>query len=631
MDAQQTENIVEVQNVSMRFNLSREKVDNLKEYVVKMLKRQLLFDEFYALRNVSFTVKRGEPFAIIGENGCGKSTLLKVISGIFYPTKGSVTVRGSVAPLIELGAGFDMDLTARENIFLNGAVLGYDTAFMESKYQEIMDFAELWDFADVPVKNFSSGMVARLGFSIATMVVPDILIVDEILAVGDFLFQQKCERKMQEMIDAGATLIFVSHSSDQVKKLCKRAVWLKRGVVQMIGDAGEVTDAYIHDMETGGHGLVSVAESEAAAQEIAPQRPPVPTPPKKEYPFLNFLRVLALAMVVWDHLGPFRNPDWRLGQLVENTLNRPLGIVQSFGGFGVILFFLVSGYLLAAGGGGGRLAFGVKRVLRIFPPLILSFASFYLFQYLVSLVTGPTWWAQFSPRQWVMGATLANYFVGVPDVINGTTWFLFPTLLFYLLGFLFYPWIRCHPFAVAVAMEAVLAGGYCAALWLPLPDAARNVIELSWYVAFPVCGMLLYYLKEGKIGFWSFAVLGAVDYLLLLKGIAFFKPDYYEQSPYLISFAYAFLLFAVAMLLDEKLRPNTLVDGVAELSFSVYLTHMTYGSLAMTLLAPRTGYTAAFLLTLVFVFLVAALHYRLVEKPAATLSRRLLQILKGDP
>lgn len=251
-DADPSLPIVEVDDVSMRFNLSKEKVDNLKEYVVKALKHQLMFNEFYALRGVTFSVRKGDSFAIIGENGSGKSTLLKVISGIFYPTSGSVTVCGRVAPLIELGAGFDANLTARENIFLNGAVLGYDTPFMTSKFDEIMDFAELWDFVDVPVKNFSSGMVARLGFSIATMVVPDVLIVDETLSVGDFMFQQKCERKIQQMLDTGTTLIFVSHSSDQVKKLCKQAVWLSHGVVQRIGDATEVSDAYIRAMEAKG-------------------------------------------------------------------------------------------------------------------------------------------------------------------------------------------------------------------------------------------------------------------------------------------------------------------------------------------------------------------------------------------
>lgn len=235
-----------VRDVSMRFNLAKEHVDSLKEYVVKLLKRQLMFEEFYALRDISFEIKKGESFAIIGANGSGKSTLLKVISGIFAPTAGSVSTEGTIVPLIELGAGFDMDLTARENIFLNGAVLGYEKKFMEQKYDEIVAFSQLEHFIDVPVKNFSSGMAARLGFAIATMVVPDILIVDEVLSVGDFEFQQRCERRIREMLENGTTLIFVSHSIDQVKKLCKKAIWIKNGEMQMVGDTQAVCEAYLN-------------------------------------------------------------------------------------------------------------------------------------------------------------------------------------------------------------------------------------------------------------------------------------------------------------------------------------------------------------------------------------------------
>lgn len=251
---------IEIDNVSMRFNLAREKVDSLKEYFIRMCKGNLQFDEFYALRYVSFSVKKGEAFAIVGENGCGKSTLLKIIAGVFYPTMGSVETSGTIAPLIELGAGFDPELTARENIFLNGAVLGYSKKFMQGQVDQILDFSELEGFSNVPIKNFSSGMVARLGFSIATMVVPDILIVDEILSVGDFMFQQKCEKRMREMMDQGCTLLFVSHSAKQVKSLCDKAIWLKKGVTQMIGNSGTVCDAYISDMESGGSGLISVEE-----------------------------------------------------------------------------------------------------------------------------------------------------------------------------------------------------------------------------------------------------------------------------------------------------------------------------------------------------------------------------------
>lgn len=236
--------IIEVKNVSMRFNLATEKTDTIKEYFVKLLKGQLMFNEFYALKDVSLTVNRGEAVALIGANGSGKSTLLKCIAGVLYPTTGSIEVRGSIAPLIELGAGFDPDLTARENIYLNGAVLGHDRKFMDEHFNSIVDFAELWEFIDVPVKNFSSGMVARLGFAIATEVSADILVVDEILAVGDFRFQQKCKERMADMMKGGTTLLFVSHSEEQVKELCQKAVWLKQGTIVCYADVVEALARY---------------------------------------------------------------------------------------------------------------------------------------------------------------------------------------------------------------------------------------------------------------------------------------------------------------------------------------------------------------------------------------------------
>jgi len=236
--------IIEVNDVTMRFNLSKEKIDSLKEYFIKLAKRQLKFDEFFALKDVSFFIQKGEVFGIIGLNGSGKSTLLKVISGIYTPTKGSATVRGTIAPLIELGAGFDMDLTARENIFLNGTVLGFSKKFLESKFNEIVDFAELWEFVDVPLKNYSSGMVARIGFAIATITKPEILIVDEILSVGDFLFQKKCEERIQALMQEGTTVIIVSHTIAQIEKLCDRVLWLEKGHIKMLGDTQTVCETY---------------------------------------------------------------------------------------------------------------------------------------------------------------------------------------------------------------------------------------------------------------------------------------------------------------------------------------------------------------------------------------------------
>lgn len=240
--------MISVKNVSMVFNLASERVDSLKEYVLKVLKKELMIQEFYALRDINLEIKPGEAVALIGANGSGKSTLLKVVAGVLHPTKGSAQVNGSIAPMIELGAGFDMELTARENVFLNGAVLGYDRKFMEEHFNSIIDFAELWDFVDVPVKNYSSGMVTRLGFAIATEVRADVLIVDEVLAVGDFRFQEKCKKRMAEMMSGGTTLLFVSHSTKQVRELCQKAVWLKKGRVQMIGEVNEVCDSYEADV-----------------------------------------------------------------------------------------------------------------------------------------------------------------------------------------------------------------------------------------------------------------------------------------------------------------------------------------------------------------------------------------------
>ena len=241
--------MIDVDHVTIRFNMASQKIDNLKEYVVKLLKRELLFQEFLAVKDVSFQVKAGEAWGLIGTNGSGKSTMLKAISGILKPYKGSITVNGQVAPLIELGAGFDQEMTARENIFLNGCVLGHSEKFMKEHFDEIVDFAEIHQFLDSPLKNFSSGMRARLGFSIATMVKPDILIVDEILAVGDYKFRQKCEKRMNEMLSGGTTLLYVSHSIEEVRRLCDHALWIDKGVARMQGEVTEVCDAYMAEMK----------------------------------------------------------------------------------------------------------------------------------------------------------------------------------------------------------------------------------------------------------------------------------------------------------------------------------------------------------------------------------------------
>lgn len=236
--------IISVEHVSMRFSLASEKVTSFKEYVIKTAKKQLSYGEFWALKDVSFSVNKGDALGLIGLNGSGKSTMLKVIAGVLKPTKGSVTVRGSVAPLIELGAGFDYDLTAEENVYLNGALLGYPRAEMEKHYNDIVEFSELHDFMNVPVKNFSSGMISRLAFSIATIGIPDILIVDEVLSVGDFRFQKKCKNRIKNMLDKGTTLLFVSHSIEQVEELCNKVVWLDKGNLKMAGESRNIAEIY---------------------------------------------------------------------------------------------------------------------------------------------------------------------------------------------------------------------------------------------------------------------------------------------------------------------------------------------------------------------------------------------------
>lgn len=236
--------MIDINDVSIRFNLERERVNSLKEYLIRTIKGTIEYDEFWALKHINLQIEKGDSVGFVGLNGSGKSTLLKVIAGVLKPTVGSVKIYGSIAPLIELGAGFDFDLTAKENVFLNGSILGYSRKMMMEYYDDIVEFSELEDFMDVPVKNFSSGMLSRLAFAIATIGKPDILIVDEVLSVGDFRFQQKCEQRIQNMIGSDTTVLFVSHSIEQVKKICKRAVWLEKGNIKLIGTSEEVGNQY---------------------------------------------------------------------------------------------------------------------------------------------------------------------------------------------------------------------------------------------------------------------------------------------------------------------------------------------------------------------------------------------------
>lgn len=237
--------MIEVNDVTMRFRMNSDRILSLKEFVTTALRGKLEYQEFTALDHVSFRVERGETLGLIGRNGAGKSTMLKVISGILKPTAGSVACRGNVVPMLELGSGFDMDLTGRENIFLNGAILGYSEAFLLEKYDEIVEFSELGDFIGTPIRNYSSGMLARLAFSIATVVKPEILIVDEILSVGDAQFQEKSKARMLELMGGGTTVLFVSHNIEQIREMCNRVIWLEHGQMKMLGKADEVCDAYI--------------------------------------------------------------------------------------------------------------------------------------------------------------------------------------------------------------------------------------------------------------------------------------------------------------------------------------------------------------------------------------------------
>ncbi len=236
--------MIEINNISVKFRIYHDRIQSLKEFFVAKIKGKLKYEDFWALKNISFSVKKGEVIGIIGRNGAGKSTLLKVISGILAPTEGNANIFGNIVPMLELGSGFDMDLTGKENIYLNGSILGYTKDFLDSKYKQIVEFSELDRFIDTPIRNYSSGMLMRLAFSVATVVEPEILIVDEILAVGDANFQTKSKKRMLELMSGGTTVLFVSHNLEQIREMCNRVVWLDSGEIKMIGNTNTVCDSY---------------------------------------------------------------------------------------------------------------------------------------------------------------------------------------------------------------------------------------------------------------------------------------------------------------------------------------------------------------------------------------------------
>lgn len=327
--------MIKAENISVKYMMTYDRVKSIKEYLVQLVKGKIHYEEFWALRDISFEVKRGEVLGIIGHNGAGKSTLLKVISGILKPTSGSVQVNGVVVPMLELGSGFDFDLTGRENVFLNGSILGYSEKFLKDKYDEIVEFSELGQFIDVPLRNYSSGMVMRLAFSIATVVQPDILIVDEILAVGDAEFQEKSKKRMLELMGGGTTVLFVSHSLDQVREMCDKVIWLDHGQMKMIGDTQKVCDAYVGfngavDNSMGGGEAEPVKNDDE--KEVKTNNT-ITKNTRRNYE-LDFLKFVFTVMIFLCH-------SWQF--ILENTRFK---ILPEMAGTAVNFFFIVSGMLM---------------------------------------------------------------------------------------------------------------------------------------------------------------------------------------------------------------------------------------------------------------------------------------------
>ena len=623
-----------VSNVSVKFNLAKEKVDNAKEYALKLLKKQIKFDEFYALRNVSFSIEKGDSFAILGENGCGKSTLLKVISGIYYPTVGSVKTEGSISPLIELGAGFDMDLTARENIYLNGAVLGYSKEFMQEHFDEIIDFSELHEFVDVPLKNYSSGMVARLGFAIATVTTPDILIVDEILAVGDMNFQQKCQKKMSEMLSGGTTLLFVSHDINQVKNLCKHAIWLNHGIVQMVGDAQTVADAYVKDMtENGGNGIVhleDIQKPEEKEQKEA-QSTITATAPKNKHPFAVLRASIASLMVLYHQVFEVLFTNLGIGNklisFIHNHVTVPFHI--DLGYIGIFILFLVAGYLshdaLSSSSSGAYLFGSVKR---IFPTLFIATAFLWFFQWIIGMLSEQaTYWSQFTVWEWIQSATLIGHFTGVSERVIGITWFLVTLVIYYVASTVLKPLIKDFPTAYLLSMTAFVAvftfglanfGG----LWYTFAAYIR-------YIPAIILGQIFFMANEENANRRNLAILFALNFILLIQNMRLFAPeDYYGAAVKAPSLVVGLILFAAAFLIRERLKDLPFGKGIGIFAYALVLSNLSTAQLIVPLLISTSmlSSTMVALIYLAAVFVIAALEYlviNILSKAIHAVKRRL--------
>ena len=627
-------NAIIIDNISMRFNLSKEKVDNAKEYAIKRIRKQIRFDEFYALRNVSFNVEKGDAFAIIGENGCGKSTLLKAISGIYYPSQGEVKVEGTISPLIELGAGFDMDMTARENIFLNGAVLGHSKPFMQEHFDEIINFAELHEFVDVPLKNYSSGMVARLGFAIATVTTPDILIVDEILAVGDMNFQQKCEKKMSEMLSGGTTLLFVSHDINQVKKLCKHAVWLNKGIVQMVGDVETVAEAYVKDMtENGGNGIVHFEDTQTQepleSKKKALEQEEAPT----KYTFVILLHVLAALMIMYQNVFETLFTSLGIGNriiaFIHNHIIVPFSI--DLGYLGVVILFVIAGFLntdsvLTS----STKCYLWKKTKKIFSPLFISVASLYIIQLIVGTSTGtPTYWAQFTLWEWLQSATLIGHFTGISEQIIGVTWFLIPLVVYYVMSAILKPLLKESPKISMLSMTIFVviftfAFSYLGGLWFTFANYIQHIPLI-------LLGQTIFLTYNKQISKKSGALIFALNFIILTQNIRLFFPQNYYYSPTKISsIIIGAVIFTILFIINQHLKSNSAINWMNNKCYILYLTHYQIAQLTVPLLLTLNALSSSMIafMCLIIIFLIVIIEHliiSLLSKLIKAIKRKLIE------